>query len=435
MVANHPLGDTSWIDTGWGALPDGDYRYIVQAVYTNNNLSVPVFSNRLGIGTTADVIVSVYSQGGSSVAGAVVRLVNNDGNPDHVYQQVATDKFVTFTNVWFGTYTLTITLPNHIPYSNTSLSVSENVVEYTATLLVLAVLLNESFDGTTFPPTGWTTMSHDPSTPPGGVTKGWQRHTGMIEPPNYNCPPHTPPAMAGSRSWYAGNEGFHVDQWFVTPQIVIPNNVKDVTLNYFVRAASQQYRCHYEVLISTTNTNVGVAVNQHAPIGNPGTVIGSWTSIYRHLPRGDMWIEKTHDLTQFAGNSIYIAFRHKDNSGDGEWAFIDTVTLTYSLPPISDDDIVAVPIVTALRGNHPNPFNPSTMIQFDLAQEGHVLIEVFNIRGQRVQTLVDAQLGKGSHQIEWNGTNLHGRAMGSGIYFYRMSTDTYTSTKRMILMK
>jgi len=90
---------------------------------------------------------------------------------------------------------------------------------------------------------------------------------------------------------------------------------------------------------------------------------------------------------------------------------------------------------TALLGNYPNPFNPSTTISFDMAQAGHARVEIYNIKGQRVRVLVDGMYGVGTHNVVWNGDDTTGRSVGSGVYFYRMTTSGYSSTRKMLLMK
>ena len=94
-----------------------------------------------------------------------------------------------------------------------------------------------------------------------------------------------------------------------------------------------------------------------------------------------------------------------------------------------------IPLETVLRGNFPNPFNPSTTISFDIREEGAVRLDIFNIRGQRVRTLVNEEKTSGKYTIEWIGTDDNGRSVGSGIYFYRMTAVEYSETKRMVLMK
>ncbi|MCK9334651.1 MAG: C10 family peptidase [Candidatus Cloacimonetes bacterium] len=94
-----------------------------------------------------------------------------------------------------------------------------------------------------------------------------------------------------------------------------------------------------------------------------------------------------------------------------------------------------LPSVTKLFGNYPNPFNPETTISFDLAEQCPVTIEVFNIKGQKVRTLVRDSYAPGHHSVVWNGTDAKGRTVSSGVYFYRMITPTNTLIHKMLLMK
>jgi len=96
---------------------------------------------------------------------------------------------------------------------------------------------------------------------------------------------------------------------------------------------------------------------------------------------------------------------------------------------------VAVLAVTHLNSNYPNPFNPSTTISFDLAVPGHVDLEVYNVRGQKVRVLVSGDFIAGRHNVVWNGEDSAGRTVGSGVYFYRMTMTGFTSVKKMVLMK
>jgi len=89
--------------------------------------------------------------------------------------------------------------------------------------------------------------------------------------------------------------------------------------------------------------------------------------------------------------------------------------------------------------NYPNPFNPSTTISFYLNTENteNTEISIFNIKGQKVKTLVNERLNSGLHSYNWNGDDNSGRSVSSGIYFYKLKTGDgrFTSTKKMILMK
>jgi hypothetical protein len=86
--------------------------------------------------------------------------------------------------------------------------------------------------------------------------------------------------------------------------------------------------------------------------------------------------------------------------------------------------------------NHPNPFNPSTTISFVLPKSGQVSVEIYNLLGQNIRTLVaNETLAAGQHSIEWDGTDGNGTPAASGMYFYRMSTGNEVVSRKMVLVK
>ncbi|RLC53088.1 MAG: hypothetical protein DRI23_01320 [Candidatus Cloacimonadota bacterium] len=94
-----------------------------------------------------------------------------------------------------------------------------------------------------------------------------------------------------------------------------------------------------------------------------------------------------------------------------------------------------IPLMAGLDQNYPNPFNPNTTIEYSLKSTGHVSIEIFNIKGQKVKTLINRELNAGEHSIDWNGTDDTDTSVSSGIYFYKLSAGDYTSARKMILLK
>ncbi|MCB2231653.1 S8 family serine peptidase [bacterium] len=94
-----------------------------------------------------------------------------------------------------------------------------------------------------------------------------------------------------------------------------------------------------------------------------------------------------------------------------------------------------VPTGFQLYDAYPNPFNPTTTIQYDLPQNAHVRIDVFNVLGQHVSTLFDAEQTVGHYQVEWNGKSSSGESVASGVYLYRLTTPEFSDTKKMMLVK
>ena len=104
-------------------------------------------------------------------------------------------------------------------------------------------------------------------------------------------------------------------------------------------------------------------------------------------------------------------------------------------PYVSDSDAVEIARSTGLIANYPNPFNPVTNILFSISNDGQVGIDIYNIKGQKIKTLVNKKYNKGKHSVVWNGTDDSNVTVASGIYFYRMTTEDFTQTKKMILIK
>jgi len=98
-----------------------------------------------------------------------------------------------------------------------------------------------------------------------------------------------------------------------------------------------------------------------------------------------------------------------------------------------------IPTVTELNGNYPNPFNPSTNIKFSLKADSKVALSIYNIRGQKVKSLVNDNMQAGYHSIIWDGRDESGKSVTSGVYFSSFDVadngSDYTSIKKMILLK
>ena len=94
----------------------------------------------------------------------------------------------------------------------------------------------------------------------------------------------------------------------------------------------------------------------------------------------------------------------------------------------------ALPERFALGPNYPNPFNPSTVIPYQLAASSAVRLEVFNLLGQHIATLVDGERPAGFHTATWHATDATGRAVGAGVYIYRMTVGMERQTGRMVLL-
>jgi len=95
----------------------------------------------------------------------------------------------------------------------------------------------------------------------------------------------------------------------------------------------------------------------------------------------------------------------------------------------------SIPLITKLNQNYPNPFNPTTTINYYLKENSKLSINIYNIKGQKVNTLVNNNLDSGNHTVIWNGKDNNSKSVSSGIYFYKMKTENFEQTKKMILIK
>jgi len=102
---------------------------------------------------------------------------------------------------------------------------------------------------------------------------------------------------------------------------------------------------------------------------------------------------------------------------------------------VGTEDNTVVQTTDYLQQNYPNPFNPETTISYQLPKNGEVELVVYNLKGQKVKQLISDQLSAGQHSAIWNGRDNNGKSVSSGIYFYKLNTENYEKTKRMVLMK
>ncbi|MCP4704006.1 MAG: T9SS type A sorting domain-containing protein [candidate division Zixibacteria bacterium] len=134
-------------------------------------------------------------------------------------------------------------------------------------------------------------------------------------------------------------------------------------------------------------------------------------------------------------------------NGDWDWVFPpEHLPVTFNGPycwsitnltevTMTSSETDVLPTDFALDQNYPNPFNPSTTFDFALPKASQVNIEIFNVLGQKVKTLADAEYPAGFYSVNWDGMDDNGSNVASGIYFYRMNTEEFQDTKKLMLLK
>ncbi|MDO9695035.1 MAG: FlgD immunoglobulin-like domain containing protein [Candidatus Latescibacteria bacterium] len=160
---------------------------------------------------------------------------------------------------------------------------------------------------------------------------------------------------------------------------------------------------------------------------SPANLVAAWTYAGPHIPRPEQ--PRMHlNLWKLAGTP----------AANQEIVFQDfTFVPEGNATGVQDDIVHGTPAVPAglLRSVAPNPFNPRTTVRFELTREGPVQLEVFDLEGRRVRTLVDGWFTAGPHTAEWDGLDGEGGGVGSGVYLFQLRGDGYVETRQVTLIR
>ena len=145
---------------------------------------------------------------------------------------------------------------------------------------------------------------------------------------------------------------------------------------------------------------------------------------------------------EVGGDIAYIEFEilpgERHDWGDALLRIQDVQLNEGLIPAVTEQtelSLAVIPEVYALSQNYPNPFNPETVINYDLPVRSHLSITIFNLMGQKVATVVDGYRSAGSYSIVWDGKDNNGKSLASGVYLYRMETDGFVQTRKLVLMR
>jgi hypothetical protein len=155
-----------------------------------------------------------------------------------------------------------------------------------------------------------------------------------------------------------------------------------------------------------------------------------WVERYNGPGLGD---DKAWDIAVYGCDAIYVT-GESYHSGTG----FDYVTIKYVQNVDDAKDETGnreKPTGFLLSQNYPNPFNPTTKIEFTLAKPGFVSLNIYDLLGRKVRTLVSEHLSSGYKSVLWDGRNDSGKDVASGIYFYRLKTEAFDKTMKMVMMK
>jgi len=150
----------------------------------------------------------------------------------------------------------------------------------------------------------------------------------------------------------------------------------------------------------------------HTPLGTPTSVIDS----LRYAP--NVGLGNSSAFFGYQSDATLLVGKLTDIPTDVEESYYNSIPNAFDL-----------------KQNYPNPFNPSTTISFDLARRQHVRLGIYNVLGQQVYELVNGELAAGLHHVEWDGNTSRGNRATSGVYFYRIVTNDFVGSRKMILLK
>lgn len=131
-------------------------------------------------------------------------------------------------------------------------------------------------------------------------------------------------------------------------------------------------------------------------------------------------------------NTYYYWLQNLDM--DGSFEFHGPINVTI-LQGDGGDTPPVIPARTELLSAYPNPFNPMTHLRYSLKTAGFVTIDVYNNRGQLIRSFSNDHPAAGYFQMVWDGRDMNGKSVSSGIYYYRMTSGKYTASKKVVLLK
>jgi hypothetical protein len=415
LLTPNNISATAFQDTGWGSVADGLYKWAVKAIYTNNVMAIPAFSNQLEKLTQIGTIVGIVrNESNQAIAGATITAGNVTATSN------ATGAYT--MTVPQGTYTVTCSAPTYMTGTQTGVIV---VTGQTTTLNFVLEASTEVTDGfetyedfaIDFPP--WVNVDVDGSATYGftGYTwaNGFLAQSFMVFNPEATTPASTavigaPHAGSKMAMCWAATAPPNND-WLISPPIATGGHFK-----FWAKSMSADYPAEkFSIGISTT----GVEPANFTIISGaqPITTTLNWT-LYEY------------EFLSYIGQTVRVGIRCSSND---QFALqIDDVV--WDLSTANTDPITPV-VVTALNGNYPNPFNPETTISYSVKGTQPVVVEIYNTKGQKVKTLVNEAKATGNYKVNWNGTDENNQKVSSGVYFFKMNAGKYSASKKMILMK
>ncbi len=207
------------------------------------------------------------------------------------------------------------------------------------------------------------------------------------------------------------------NDWMITPRVSLGT---ESAIKFYAKSHTSQY--------GLERMRVGVST-----LTNPIPASFQYLTGPSYVEVPTTWTEYVYDLSAYNGMNVWIGIRCVSN--DAFVMYIDNFSIHGIGGSVSNEDNTIPVVLTELKGNYPNPFNPETTIRYSVSDNSPVVLEIYNVKGQLVKTLVNEVKASGNHTAVWNGKDNNGSSVSSGVYFYKMKAGKFSSTRKMILMK
>jgi hypothetical protein len=291
---------------------------------------------------------------------------------------------------------------------------TNDTTRLTIQVLDTATVFYQSFNGGTFPPTGWLTINRD-----GGTLAPWFRGADTS-----SFVPFEGAGFAGNN--FARASGSYLDDYLISPPIANVNTTGRVdSLIFWTRSMNNtppsiNYPDSVMVLLSTSGADTS------------SFTIGVE---YFAVPKTG-WTRKAYLLSNRvpSNSTVRIAFRYLlynvlPNGGSGDFIGVDAVQVVKKLPTAVSGG-AELPSTFLLEQNYPNPFNPTTTIRFAIPRSAHVTLKVYDLLGSEVATLVEGLHGAGSYQQRFDASLL-----SSGVYICKLTAGRFSASRKLLIVK
>ncbi|MDZ7807742.1 MAG: glycosyl hydrolase family 18 protein [Gracilimonas sp.] len=191
-----------------------------------------------------------------------------------------------------------------------------------------------------------------------------------------------------------------------SPELITPNDdATEVSTSPSLQWNTPEYTNTFEVQVSKSSNFNSLVINENGLETSKIDLSGLEPGTTHH------WRVRSRNIAGVSGWSETYSFQ---TAGIGT----------------SVDDETGLPNSYKLKQNYPNPFNPTTNISFSLPESGTTTLKIYNMLGSEVATLVDSELPAGSYDVSWNASNF-----SSGVYIYKLTSENFTQTKKLTLIK